>query len=79
MADIYSCINDFCEDTIEVFTNELKGSDIQKSFLVRKEQFEAKKENLEQVYGLVQETIKAVYPKYYLPEIHPESLLLSML
>ena len=29
----------------------------------------AKKENLEQVYGLVQETIKAVYPKYYLPEI----------
>ncbi len=47
VADIYSCINDFCEDTIEVFSNELKGSDIQKSFLVRKEQFEAKKENLE--------------------------------
>ncbi len=29
----------------------------------------AKKENLEQVYELVQETIKSVYPKYYLPEI----------
>lgn len=29
----------------------------------------AKKENLEQVYALVQETIKSVYPKYYLPEI----------
>ena len=29
----------------------------------------AKKENLEQVYGLVQETIHSVYPKYYLPEI----------
>ena len=29
----------------------------------------AKKEDLEQVYALVQETIRAVYPKYYLPEI----------
>ena len=29
----------------------------------------ANKNNLEQVYELVQETIKAVYPKYYLPEI----------
>lgn len=29
----------------------------------------AKQENAEQVYELVQETIKAVYPKYYLPEI----------
>jgi len=29
----------------------------------------ANKNNLEQVYGLVQETIKSVYPKYYLPEI----------
>ena len=29
----------------------------------------AKKENLEQVYALVQETIQSVYPKYYLPEI----------
>lgn len=29
----------------------------------------AKKENLEQVYELVQETIQSVYPKYYLPEI----------
>lgn len=46
VADIYSCINSFCDDTIEVFQNELKDSDIQKSFLVRKEQFEAKKENL---------------------------------
>lgn len=47
VADIYSCINDFCEDTIKVFSNELNGSDIQKSFLIRKEQFEAKKESLE--------------------------------
>ena len=29
----------------------------------------AKREHLEQVYALVQETIQAVYPKYYLPEI----------
>ena len=29
----------------------------------------AKKENLEQIYALVQETIQSVYPKYYLPEI----------
>lgn len=29
----------------------------------------AKKQDMEQVYGLVQETIKAVYPKYYLNEI----------
>lgn len=29
----------------------------------------AKKQNLEQIYQLVQETIKAVYPKYYLKEI----------
>lgn len=29
----------------------------------------ANKNNLEQVYELVQETIQAVYPKYYLPEI----------
>jgi len=29
----------------------------------------ANKNNLEQVYALVQETIKSVYPKYYLPEI----------
>ena len=29
----------------------------------------ANKNNLEQVYELVQETIKSVYPKYYLPEI----------
>ena len=29
----------------------------------------AKKENLEQVYELVQETIREVYPKYYLKEI----------
>ena len=29
----------------------------------------AKKENLEQIYNLVQKTIKIVYPKYYLKEI----------
>lgn len=29
----------------------------------------AKREDLERVYALVQETIKTVYPKYYLPEI----------
>lgn len=29
----------------------------------------ANKNNLEQVYALVQETIQVVYPKYYLPEI----------
>ena len=29
----------------------------------------ANKNNLEQVYELVQETIQVVYPKYYLPEI----------
>ena len=29
----------------------------------------AKREDLERIYALVQETIKTVYPKYYLPEI----------
>lgn len=29
----------------------------------------AKKEDLEQIYALVQDTIKEVYPKYYLKEI----------
>lgn len=29
----------------------------------------AEKQDLEQIYGLVQETIKAAYPKYYLKEI----------
>ncbi|MBQ7972827.1 MAG: dynamin family protein [Lachnospiraceae bacterium] len=46
VADIYSCISNFCDDTIEVFMNELKGSDIQRSFLVRKEEFELKKAQL---------------------------------
>lgn len=46
VADIYTCISEFCDDTISVFTKELQGSDIQKSFLVRKEEFEIKREKL---------------------------------
>ena len=46
MADIYTCISEFCDDTISVFTKELQGSDIQKSFLTRKAEFEIKREKL---------------------------------
>ncbi len=46
VADIYTCISEFCDDTISVFTKELQGSDIQKSFLKRKSEFEIKREKL---------------------------------
>lgn len=46
VADIYTCISEFCDDTISVFTKELQGSDIQKSFLTRKAEFEIKREKL---------------------------------
>ncbi len=46
VADIYTCISEFCDDTIAVFSKELQGSDIQKSFLTRKAEFEIKREKL---------------------------------
>ncbi len=46
VADIYSCIGSFCDETLEVFDKELEHTDIKRSFLKRKEEFESKKEKL---------------------------------
>ena len=46
VADIYSCISEFCDDTISALSKELQDSDIQKSFLKRKEEFDIKREKL---------------------------------
>ena len=46
VADIYSCISNFCEETLDVLDKELYNSDIKKSFLKRKAEFEIKKEKL---------------------------------
>lgn len=46
VADIYSDISTFCDETLAVFDRELQNSDIKKSFLKRKAEFEIKKEKL---------------------------------
>lgn len=46
VADIYSCISNFCDDTMTFFDTELKDSEIIKSFQLRKEQFEEKRKQL---------------------------------
>ena len=48
VSDIFTKIKDFCDETIALFDEELKGSDIQKSFLIRKHEFEYKREKLSQ-------------------------------
>lgn len=46
VADIYKDIDEFCDETLGVFDRELQNSDIKKSFLKRKDEFEIKKQNL---------------------------------
>ena len=44
--EIFSQINNFCEETINLFETELRGSDIQALFQSRKEEFEKKRKKL---------------------------------
>lgn len=46
VADIFSRINEFCDDTLAVFDTELHGSEIITSFKARKYEFEKKREKL---------------------------------
>ncbi len=46
VADIFNCINEFCDDTLSVFDTELEGSEIVNSFKNRKFEFEKKREQL---------------------------------
>lgn len=46
VAEIYTDISNFCDETLELFENELKASDIKKSFIKRKSEFEIKKQKL---------------------------------
>ena len=44
--EIFSQINEFCDETITLFETELQGSDIQTLFQTRKEEFEKKRKKL---------------------------------
>lgn len=44
--EIFSKINDFCDETISLFETELKDSDIKDLFMNRKEEFENKRKKL---------------------------------
>lgn len=46
VAEIYNCISDFCDETLEVFETELKDSEILSTFYLRKEEFEKKRKQL---------------------------------
>ncbi len=46
VTDIYTAIADFCDETLDTFDSELQNSDIRKSFVERKTEFEAKKAKL---------------------------------
>ena len=46
VTDIYTAIADFCDETLGTFDNELQNSDIRKSFVERKTEFEQKKARL---------------------------------
>ena len=46
VTEIYTAIADFCDATLETFDNELQNSDIRKSFVERKTEFESKKARL---------------------------------
>ncbi|MCQ2543537.1 MAG: dynamin family protein [Lachnospiraceae bacterium] len=46
VTDIYTAIAEFCDDTLDTFDKELQNSDIKKSFLERRSEFEGKKEKL---------------------------------
>jgi len=46
VLEIFNRISDFCEETLQVFDTELKDSDIQQSFQIRRSEFEKKREQL---------------------------------
>ena len=46
VTDIYTAIAEFCDETLETFDKELQFSDIKKSFIARKADFESKKARL---------------------------------
>ncbi len=46
VTDIYTAIAEFCDETLETFDTELQNSDIRKSFVERKTEFENKKARL---------------------------------
>lgn len=46
VTEIFSRINNFCEETLNVFDTELQDSEIKQSFQARKAEFEKKKEQL---------------------------------
>ena len=46
VTDIYTAIADFCDETLATFDSELQNSDIRKSFVERKTEFENKKAKL---------------------------------
>ena len=48
VTEIFNRINDFCEETLKVFDSELQNSEIRQSFLTRKDEFEKKRELLNQ-------------------------------
>lgn len=46
VTDIFSRINDFCDETLKLFDTELKDSEIRQSFQTRKQEFEKKRDQL---------------------------------
>ncbi len=48
VSEIFTKVSEYCDETIALFDQELKNSDIQKSFLIRKHEFEYKREKLSQ-------------------------------
>ena len=46
VTDIFSRINDFCDETLKLFDSELKDSEIRQSFQTRKQEFEKKRDQL---------------------------------
>ena len=46
VTDIYTAIAEFCDETLDTFDKELQFSDIKKSFIARKSDFESKKDRL---------------------------------
>lgn len=46
VTDIYTAIAEFCGETLDTFDKELQNSDIRKSFVERRTEFESKKEKL---------------------------------
>ena len=46
VTDIFSRINEFCDETLKLFDTELKDSEIRQSFQTRKQEFEKKRDQL---------------------------------